>query len=95
MIDLDAFDRKILALLETDARRTGGQLSEAVGLSPAACLRRLQRLRKTGAIEREVAILSPDVRPRGTTIIVRLQIEGHNPGRMEEISRRIGRDDRV
>ncbi len=57
--ELDRFDQKILAAMEKDARQTGNQLSEVVGLFPAACLRRLQRLRKIGAIEREVAVVNP------------------------------------
>ena len=75
MEELDPFDRKILAAMETDARQTGNQLSETVGLSPAACLRRLQRLRKTGAIEREVAIVNPIYKRKGTQIFVLVRFE--------------------
>ncbi|MEM0946433.1 MAG: Lrp/AsnC family transcriptional regulator [Pseudomonadota bacterium] len=62
MEELDSFDRKILAAMELDARQTGNQLSELVGLSSAACLRRLQRLRGIGAIEREFAVINPSYR---------------------------------
>lgn len=59
MAGIDSFDRKLLELLMADSRQTGQQLAEKVGLSAAACLRRIQRLREIGAIEREVAIVSP------------------------------------
>jgi len=54
---LDEFDCKILAELQKDASRPVTQLAEAVGLSHAPAWRRIQRLRKDGFIEREVAIL--------------------------------------
>ena len=39
-VELDEFDRRLLAALQEDSRRTGEQLAALVGLSPAACLRR-------------------------------------------------------
>lgn len=61
MQDIDDFDKRLLALLQIDCRQTGEALAEQVGLSPASCLRRVQRLRQTGAIEREVAVVSPEL----------------------------------
>lgn len=72
---LDRFDQKILAAMEKDARQTGNHLSEAVGLSPAACLRRLQRLRKIGAIEREIAVVNPVYKRKGTTVLVLVRFD--------------------
>lgn len=95
MTELDTFDRQILDLLKTDSRRTGEQLSEKIGLSPAACLRRVQRLRKDQVIEREVAILSPKFENRGTTILMLLRIDGQNPRLMDEFCHRLKRQDEV
>jgi DNA-binding Lrp family transcriptional regulator len=47
---IDAFDRKILALLQDDARLTNNDLSERVNLSPSQCSRRRQRLEEEGLI---------------------------------------------
>jgi len=76
---LDEFDRQILALMQKDARQTGAELADAIGLSPAACLRRLQRLRKIGAIEREVAVLSPAVTGQRVSLIVTLPLNRGRP----------------
>ena len=54
---LDELDCKILAELQRDSSRPVTQLAEAVGLSHAPAWRRIQRLRKDGFIDREVAIL--------------------------------------
>jgi len=91
MTDLDSFDRRILTLLKADARRTGEQLAALVGLSPAACLRRVQRLRRTGIIAREVAILAPEYDNRGTTVIVLVTIARHNPRLIDDFCHRLGR----
>ena len=47
---LDEFDRKILSLLQDDARLTNNDLSERVNLSPSQCSRRRQRLEEEGLI---------------------------------------------
>lgn len=91
MDSLDSFDHRILALLSINSRRTGEQLSGEVGLSAAACLRRVQRLRKIGAIEREVAILSPKLEDRSLVIVVLITIDGHNPRLMDEFCQRLGK----
>lgn len=86
---LDGFDRRLLDLMKENSRRTGEDLSELLGLSSAACLRRIQRLRKIGAIEREVAVVSPAYEPQGTTLVVMLTIDRHNPQRMDMLTERM------
>lgn len=89
MIDLDKFDRRILALLQENSRRTGAELSAEVGLSPAACLRRLQRLRDEGVIAREVALVAPEYRDKKVTVFVLLTFERDRPDREDHFSRRM------
>ena len=87
--ELDSFDLRLLELLKRNARQTGEQLSEQIGLSPAACLRRLQRLRKIGAIEREVAVISPEFQVNATSLIVFLTISRLDPKRKQTLTRRL------
>lgn len=47
---LDEFDRKLLALLQADARLTNNDLSARIHLSPSQCSRRRQRLEEEGLI---------------------------------------------
>ncbi|MBZ0162559.1 MAG: Lrp/AsnC family transcriptional regulator [Notoacmeibacter sp.] len=47
---IDQFDRRILALLQEDARLTNAELAEKVHLSASQCSRRRQRLEETGYI---------------------------------------------
>ncbi|HBV00448.1 Lrp/AsnC family transcriptional regulator, partial [Thalassospira lucentensis] len=43
MAELDKFDHRLLELLQENSRLTGSELADRVGLSSAACLRRVQR----------------------------------------------------
>lgn len=72
MYEIDEFDRKILNLLQGNSRLTGEDLSERVGLSPSACQRRLKKLRESGVIANEVAILAPKAIGNHMTLIVQI-----------------------
>ncbi|GHD60087.1 AsnC family transcriptional regulator [Thalassobaculum fulvum] len=79
MADLDAFDRKLLALVQENARLTAEQLGERVGLSASACHRRLRRLREAGVIEAEIAVVAPETVGRSLTMIVEVSLEREHP----------------
>lgn len=55
---LDRIDRKILSLLQRNARISNAELAERVNLSPTPCLRRLRKLQDSGLIERFTVILN-------------------------------------
>lgn len=57
---LDDIDLRLLDALQQDAARTNQQLAADCHLSPPTCLRRVQRLRALGLIERQVALLAAD-----------------------------------
>jgi DNA-binding Lrp family transcriptional regulator len=52
---LDAIDRKILSLLQSDSRMTMQELSDKVGLSVSPCHRRVKLLEERGVITRYIA----------------------------------------
>ncbi|MGB7407281.1 MAG: Lrp/AsnC family transcriptional regulator [Pontixanthobacter sp.] len=56
---LDAVDRRILRELQADARRSPDVLADKAGISASGYRRRVKRLRETGVIQREVALLDP------------------------------------
>src|SRR5690349_10620911 len=55
--DLDQIDLRILRAVQADCSVATAELAARVGLSQAACWRRLQRLKTEGYILREVAVL--------------------------------------
>ncbi len=77
--DLDAIDRKLLSLMQRDARQSADRLGEAAGLSASAVQRRLARLRETGVILGETAIVDPKAVGRPLTMIVDVELERERP----------------
>lgn len=91
MENLDDFDRRLLDLLQIDSRQTAAELSEQLGLSPAACSRRVLRLRRTGVIEKEVAVVSAKYQGNVTRVIVLLSIARDNPKRIDILKQKLRR----
>ncbi len=72
---IDDFDKAILRCLQENARLKSDTIAERVGLSATACQRRIKRLRDSGAIAKEVAVINPDVVGNQLKLIVQLVIE--------------------
>ena len=71
---LDAFDHRLLELLQHDASLTLTALGDAIGLSPSAVQRRIARYRKAGLM-RQVAVLAADLLPAATLAAVWVTME--------------------
>lgn len=83
---LDAVDCRMLELLQADASLTLAQLSQAVGLSPTPCWRRLQRLRDEGVIVGQVMLVSPEKVNVGVTVFVTIRAAEHTQAWFEQFS---------
>jgi DNA-binding Lrp family transcriptional regulator len=57
---LDSVDARILELLQEDASLSIADIAERVGLSSSPAWRRIERLKKTGVIKRQVTLLDQD-----------------------------------
>jgi len=82
---LDSFDLKLLEIMQIDAQRPIVAVAEAIGLSVPACYRRIRRLRATGAIEREVAIVRPRTLGWPLSMVVLVMLEREGARTIEEI----------
>lgn len=76
MSDLDAIDRRILALLQKEGQISNAELADRVHLSPSACHRRVQRLEDAGVITGYVALLDARKLHRQTTVFVEITLSG-------------------
>ena len=76
---LDRIDRKILANLQADGRLTNQALAERVALSPSACLARVRRLERAGAIQGYHARLDPFRLDVGLILFAEVTLKGHGP----------------
>ena len=71
---LDPRDREILMALQDDGRISNVELANKVGLSPSACLRRVQSLEQKGYVAGYTARLDPKRLGLSVTAFVAIQI---------------------
>ncbi|HWD07340.1 MAG TPA: Lrp/AsnC family transcriptional regulator [Amycolatopsis sp.] len=93
--DLDRLDLAILACLQSDARTIAEVIGAKVGLSAAAVQRRIKRLRETGVIEKEVAVLSPAALGLSMTFVVMVEMERENLSVLDAFRRQVLADECV
>ena len=78
-VELDEVDVELLTALQADADRTNVQLARLVGLSPAATLHRVQRLKESGVIRIISARLDPDAAGFPLQLYVTASLTRHDP----------------
>ena len=77
MIDLDTYNSAILQHLQADGRISNIELAKHVGLSPSACLRRVQDLERRGVLKGYRAIIDRKVLGQDVVIFVMVGLSGH------------------
>ncbi|MFN9471634.1 Lrp/AsnC family transcriptional regulator [Acidovorax sp.] len=77
--DLDRIDKAILRLLQRDASLSNVALAEKVHLSPPACLRRVERLKRLGLIDGVVALLNPKAVGAGMLVMSGVVLDRSTP----------------
>lgn len=78
-ISLDEVDVQLLAELQADADRTNVELARVVGLSPAATLNRVRRLKESGVVRVICARLDPDAAGFPLQVYVMVTLARHEP----------------
>lgn len=83
MSELDKFDKKILRLLQANAKISNLELAEQVGLSPTPCARRVKQLEAAGYIERTLTVLNQDKLGLNLTAYIAISMRRHTPEQFE------------
>lgn len=87
MTGLDAISEKILRVLSRDGRIANIDLAARVGLSPSACLRRVQELERAGVILGYRAVLDPAKTGIGFVAYVTVGLNQHTKAAQEGFER--------
>ena len=87
-MDLDAVDRRLLELLQTDASLSNQELAARAHTSPATALRRVRRFVASGLIERRVAVLNPDRLGDGLTALVEVTLDRQGAEHLDAFEQR-------
>lgn len=88
-MDIDKIDRKLLTLLQANGRMSNTQLAAEVGLSPAASLRRVQRLEQDGLIEGYSARLNTRLLGGQQTVYIEITLDRQNEAAMDAFERAV------
>jgi Lrp/AsnC family transcriptional regulator len=75
---LDTVDMKLLALLQDNAELQISELADRVGLSTTPCWRRVQRLKETGVITKQVSLVDRKAVNVAVTVFVGIRTSHHN-----------------
>lgn len=98
-LSLDATDLRLLDALQQNASQTNQQLAANAHISPPTCLRRVQRLKAAGLIERQIALLSPDklapLLGHGLQAIVEISLDRQDAAALDAFEARVAADDAV
>lgn len=78
-MELDNIDVNLLTALQADADRTNVELARLVGLSPAATLHRVRRLKESGVIRVISARLDPAAAGFPLSVYVAASLARHDP----------------
>lgn len=78
-VELDAMDRRILSVLQSEGRISNLELAERVGLSPTPCGRRMKRLEDTGVIIGYGARINPVALGLGVSVIMTVRLTRQTP----------------
>ncbi len=89
---IDEIDKKIIKVLEDDARTSLRKISELVDVSLGTVSNRVKRMEKNGVIKGYSVILNPDNIGWELNVVIGLRIQ---KGRLIEIQERIAKDSRV
>ena len=84
---MDDKDLEILELVQSNARLTADAIGAEIGLSSPAVQKRLKKLRESGTIENEIAVLSPTKLGREMTVIVQVMLERESRRHLDAFKR--------
>ncbi len=85
-MQLDAIDRHILDILQTDNTIANVALAGRVGLSPPACSRRVARLRREGVIVRDISVVDPRLAGNAVTVFVSVTLAARQRAAVERFA---------
>lgn len=95
MTKIDAINERILQELARDGRISNLVLAERAGLSPSACLRRVQEMERAGVITGYRAVIDRAKLGAGFTAYVAVGLSDHTKHSQEAFERAIARTPEV
>lgn len=92
---MDSFDCAILDVLQSNSRTSSEELGELVGLSASACQRRIKKLKESGIIEKEVAVVDRHKIGNYTTAIIDVTLEKGGGESLDSFIKKLNQEELV
>ncbi|MEN1728066.1 MAG: Lrp/AsnC family transcriptional regulator [Pseudomonadota bacterium] len=92
---IDIINDRILRIMRVDGRISNAELAEKIGLSPSACLRRVQELERTGVISGYRAVLDRVKLGQGFVAYVAVGLSEHTKSAQKNFEAEIASIDEV
>ena len=90
-MEIDDADRRLLRLLQGDARLSHQELAAATGMSASSCWRRLKALEQAGVIGAYVALLQADRIGLDFSAIVQVSLTRHERAHVDHFTEAVAR----
>ncbi|MEH6476893.1 MAG: Lrp/AsnC family transcriptional regulator [Sneathiella sp.] len=94
-VELDETDRKLLNILQKNNQYSADYLAHEVATSRSSVQRRLKRLRESGLIEAEIAILSPKLLDHKILTVVEVKLRNIRSDLLDDFKRLMNAHDDV
>ena len=88
-MEIDRYDRQILAILQENGRISNQDLADHIGLSPSPCLRRVRTLEDAGIVTGYRALLNAKALGYSLMALIYISMDKHTPERFENFERQI------
>ena len=85
----DRLDRRILELIQDNARISNTDLANTIGLSPSPCWRRVRALEERGVIRSYVTLVSPEAIGLPVNVWVHVTLEEQIERRLEHFEKAV------
>lgn len=89
---MDDLDKKIIRVLNQNARKSFREIAKEIGISVTAIIHRIKKFESTGAIKGYIPIVDPKYFDLDLIAIIALRI---SKGKLLEIQKKIAEDSRV
>lgn len=95
MADLSDVDRKILAVLQDDARARLETMAIETDTSVATVQRRIRELKRKGVIRGDVAVVSPEAAGYAMTFLIMVELERESIHQLDDFRRKMKSDPQI
>ena len=95
MLKLDKFDKSILSLIQHSGRITNQRMADQVSLSPAPCLRRVDKLESAGIIRQYVALTYREKLGLSVLVYIHISLNDHHADTVESFNRFVDQSESI